>query len=119
MAGIHGWTSLNWNPTAVRSNQNHRGRLTRNPSTPNALATQRTASSRPLGRSSRTIAPTSGVYVITESRCVRRKSIQSAPRLVTGAACSSIKVKNKPAGADDQEDADQHRQRVVLHEAVL
>ena len=62
MLGIHGCRSTNWNPSAPRSNQNHRGRLTRNPAKPKTFATHRTASSLLLnGGSSSTTAPTSGV----------------------------------------------------------
>ena len=81
MAGIQEPRSMNWKPVAARSNQNHSGRLTRKPSEPTTLATQRTAWSRPLKNgSSRTSAPTSGVKVMIESRWPRKKSIRLALR---------------------------------------
>ncbi len=62
--GIQGAFSTNWKPSAPRSNQNHRGRLTRKPRRPNPFATQRTAFSFPLPENAgrrRTRAPTRGV----------------------------------------------------------
>ena len=62
--GIQGAFSTNWKPSAERSNQNHRGRLTRKPRRAMPFAAQRTAFSFSLppkaGRRRRS-APTRGV----------------------------------------------------------
>ena len=62
MPGIQVARSTNWKPSFPLSNQNHRGRLTRNPAKATTFAIQRTACGRRSspGRS-RTSAPRSGV----------------------------------------------------------
>src|SRR5262249_59741419 len=109
MPGIQGAFSWNWKPVAARSKRNQSGRLTTNPSRPKMFATQRTASSLRLnaGTASSTRAPTSGVNVMTLRRWSWRRFIRSSSQ-------------DPPLPEPDHEqDHDQHRQRVVLDQAVL
>src|SRR5687767_2871640 len=98
--GIHGSRSWNWYSGFCGLYQNHSGTETANPATANRLAIHLIAFSLRLLTKSSRIAPASGVNRITERMF-------------------DIDLSREQVHGHERENADQHQERVVLHQPGL